>query len=158
MRIYAFASVATALLFAGLPAGAVFFAITGAVYVTLPAFILALGHAVILGLPSFLLGRSLGRVNLVSSAVVGFAIGVIPFTLFTLLITLTQGSANITSSDGVPLVINGVTTLAGWLGILVPWILFGGLGALGGITFCLILKLTGGYPHRHRSGCAGHPE
>jgi hypothetical protein len=141
MRIHAYASRATALLFAGLAPTAAYFAITEDVRLIRFALVIALGHAVILGLPSFLLGRSLGRVNLIFSAVVGFVIGAGPIALLTL---LTLGSTKSASINGVPTVINGMPTLAGWEYHLLFWISFGGFGALGGIAFFLILKLTGG--------------
>jgi hypothetical protein len=141
MRIHDYASWATATLFSGLAPTAAYFAITSDVRLIPFALIIALGHAVILGLPAFLLGRSLGRVDLISSMIVGFVIGAGPITLLTL---LSLGSNSSASIDGVPTIINGFPTLAGWLYQLLSWMSFGGFGALGGITFFLILKLAGG--------------
>jgi hypothetical protein len=140
MRIHAYASTATALLFAGLAPAAAFFAITADVQVVPIVLVVALGHAVILGLPAFLLGRFLGRVNLIFSAIAGFIIGAVPIALLTL---LTLGGTFSASTNGIPTIINGMPTLAGWLEFLKSWMSFGGLGALGGIAFFLVLKLTG---------------
>ena len=140
MRIHAYASTATALLLAGLAPTAVFFAITGDLRLIPFVLVIALGHAVILGLPTFLLLRSVGRVNLITSTAVGFVIGAGPITFLTLLSLGSNGSASI---NGVPTIINGVPTLTGWLYQLQSWMLFGGLGALGGLTFFLILELAG---------------
>lgn len=141
MRIHTFASSVTALVFAGLASTAAYFAITGDIRLITIVFVIALGHAVILGLPAFLLGRSIQRINLISSTAVGFVIGAGPITLLTLFSLGSNGSASI---NGVPTIINGMPTSAGWLYDLLSWISFGGFGALGGIAFFLILKLTGG--------------
>lgn len=95
----------------------------------------------ILGLPAFPLGRWLGRVNLISSTVVGFVIGAGPITLLMLLWLRSNSSASI---DGVPTIINGFPTLAGWLYRLLSSMSFGGFGAIAGITFFFILKLASG--------------
>jgi hypothetical protein len=141
MRIHAYASRMTALLFAGLAPTAAYFALTGDVRLIPFVFVIALGHAVILGLPAFLLGRSLGRVNLISSGVVGFIIGACPIAL--LMLPLWLGSNSSASIDAVPTISNGFPTLAGWLYYLLSLASFGALGALGGIAFLVILKLAG---------------
>jgi len=141
VRIHAYASRATALLFAALAPTGAYVALTRDLRLIPFVFAIALGHAVILGLPAFLLGRSLERINLISSAVVGFVIGAGPITLLTL---LSLGSNTSASIDGVPTIVNGIPTLVGWLYQLLSLTSFGGFGVLGGIAFFLVLKLAGG--------------
>jgi hypothetical protein len=141
MRIHADASIVTALLFAALAPTAASWGLTGDLRLSPLVFVVALAHAVILGLPAFIFGRSLERVNLITSAAMGLVIGAGPITFLRL---LSLGSSTSESHDGVSLIINGIPTLVGWLYELLFSMLFGGLGALGGITFFLVLKLAGG--------------
>jgi len=142
MRLHALVSTLTALLFAALAATAAYVAMTGDTRLVPFVLVVAFAHAVVLGWPAFLLGRSLGRVNLISSAILGFMIGACPIPLLTLVMPI--GSNTSASIDGVPTMVNGIPTLIGLLYDLLYWSLFGGLGALGGILFFVIVKLAGG--------------
>jgi hypothetical protein len=111
-------------------------ALSGSFGIMLIAFFIALAHAVLLGLPLFLLLQLEGRVNQASSVGLGFAIGAFPMAFFTF--PARYGTSS--SVNGIPHVVNGVPTLAGWLSYLEFVLLFGGLGALGGLAFWLTVK------------------
>lgn len=111
-----------------------------------PALGATLGHAIILGLPCFFILDSRRRVNLFSAITVGFAVGALPFGIFVgILASLPVGNTS-SWTNGVPTVVNGVRTLAGWIelfGALIYAGLFGLFGALAGLVFWLTLKAWG---------------
>lgn len=96
------------------------------------AFAIVLGFALALGLPLFLLFRQLGWVNIFSSIAGGFLVGVAG----EFILTLGQFNRGYSSSiGGVPHVINGVLTAAGWASYFKTLLLFGFVGALSGLVF-----------------------
>lgn len=115
-------------------------------------FAVALAHAVILGLPIFLYLNARGRAGVVSSIVAGFAIGCLPIGLLTFPLWL--GTNFNASTNGVPTVVNGVRTLAGWLEYLQ---LMGVFGAVAGMTFYATLRATRDFPNRGREPDIGRP-
>lgn len=106
----------------------------------LVAFGIAGGHAIVLGLPLFLVLRQRRWVNAFSSIVGGFAVGATGGTL----LTLGQfGRGYSYSVNGIPQIVNGVPTAAGWLNYFGTLGFLGALGALAGLTFWCILKWSG---------------
>lgn len=107
-----------------------------AIYISY-VFVVALTHAVVLGLPLFLIADRKGWVNWLSCILVGFVIGGVPAGV----LFWPSSNADFVSIDGVPVTVDGVTTLAGWIiylgGIVVK---FGILGAAGGLGFWLVVK------------------
>lgn len=104
------------------------------------SFGIALAHALVLGVPLFLLLHALGRINGFSSIAGGFAVGAAGGVLMTL---GRFNSGFSYSSDGVPYVIGGVITSAGWHSYLGILFFLGSLGAIAGLVFWCILKLSG---------------
>jgi hypothetical protein len=105
------------------------------------AFAVTLGHSMILGLPVALLYRA-KRWTRLSVAVVGaFLIGALPAGFVTWPLSLSLRTT--ASVDGVATIIDGVPTLAGWLGYLQSLATFGALGAVGGVVFWLTLRCSG---------------
>jgi hypothetical protein len=153
MRFGRMRSCLAALLFASLVV-ATAFAIESRAYGLVPyVFAVALAHAVMLGLPIFLYLNARGRAGFVASIVAGFAISALPVGLLTF--PLWSGTNFNASTNGVPTVINGVATLAGWLEYLQYLGLFGGLGAIAGVTFWATLRATRDFPNLDRMADAG---
>jgi hypothetical protein len=137
---------AAALLFAGLAPALVMAGLWHAAKVAPIAFAftfaIALGHAVLLGLPLFLVFQSMGRINVMSCVVFGFAVGAAPAGVLTWPMQHPGLHTN-ASVDGVPTIINGIITAAGWVGYIRPLIYFGLYGALGGFAFWVVLAWIG---------------
>jgi hypothetical protein len=140
------AGAAAAFLFAGLAPALVMAALWHTAEVAPIAFAftfaIALGHAVLLGLPLFLVFQSMGWINVMSCVVVGFAVGAAPAGVLTWPMQHPALHTN-ASVDGVPTIINGIITAAGWVSYVSPLIYFGLYGALGGIAFWVILIWIG---------------
>jgi len=127
---------AGATLSAAVPAAAVT-AMSGELRLFTLSFAVALAHSVLLGLPLYGLLRSRGFLTSWWVAVGGGGIvGVLPFGCLALLSLPDQAS-----TDGTPTVINGVRTMAGWLEFFQLLGELAALGALGGLTFWLIIRL-----------------
>ena len=132
------AGVATALLFAGLTPALVMAALWYTAKIARTAFAftfaIALSHAVLLGLPLFLVFRSKGWINVMTCVVLGFAVGAVPAAILSWPMQHPELHTSV-SVDGVPAIINGVITAAGWVSYVQPLIYFGSFGALGGFAF-----------------------
>jgi hypothetical protein len=127
-------------------------------------FAIALGHAVLFGLPLFLVLRSKGWINVMSCVIFGFAIGAVPIGVLTWP-TQHPELHTLASVDGVPTIINGVITAAGWVSYVKPLIYFGSYGALGGFAFWVALiwsgtlgKATAATPPEHAASRPGRCE
>jgi hypothetical protein len=111
----------------------------GSLQVVLIAFSIALGHAVILGLPLALLFHAKRWINAISSIGAGFLVGILPAGIFTWPLLHGPDQASV---DGVPTVVDGMPTLAGWISYAQFLAFLGACGALAGLTFWLILKFS----------------
>jgi hypothetical protein len=141
-RIQRVASVAAAFLFAALATALVMAALWHAAKIA-PlvfafTFAIALYHGVFFGLPLFLVFRLKGWINVISCVVSGFAVGAVPAGVLTWPIQHPELRMS-ASVDGVPTIINGVITAAGWVNYVKPLIYFGSFGALGGFAFWVAL-------------------
>lgn len=121
---FLFASLAPALVMAAL-----WFTREIALTVLVLTFVIALGHAIVLGLPLFLIFRSKGWVNVMSCVVVGFAVGAAPAGVLTWPI-----------QRPVFHIFYGSGATAGWVSYLKPLICLGSLGALGGFAFWFVSR------------------
>jgi hypothetical protein len=168
MRIQQIAGAATAFLFAGLAPALVMAALWHmakiAPIIFAFTFAIALGHAVLFGLPLFLVLRSKGWINVMSCVIFGFAIGAVPIGVLTWP-TQHPELHTLASVDGVPTIINGVITAAGWVSYVKPLIYFGSYGALGGFAFWVALiwsgtlgKATAATPPEHAASWPGRCE
>jgi hypothetical protein len=110
--------------------------------VVLPlAFAVTLAHSIILGLPVALLYRARRWTRLGAVIAGAFLIGAIPGGLVTWPMRPSlKGTASV---DGITTMIDGVPTLAGWLGYLESLAIFGAYGAAGGFVFWLTLRWSG---------------
>jgi hypothetical protein len=102
-----------------------------------PAFAIALGHAVILGLPVALICLVNRWTGLRAAVAAGLLVGAIPGGLSFWIIPFFRGNASI---NGVPTVIDGILTSAGWVEFLALVGRLGGLGVAGSIVFWSVLK------------------
>lgn len=148
LRIQHIAGTGAALLFAGLAPALVMAALWHtaeiAPLIFTFTFAIAIGHAVLFGLPLFLLFRSMGWINLMTCVVFGFAIGAAPTGIVTWPMQHPELHAS-ASVDGVPTIINGTITAAGWISYFKPLMYFGSFGALGGFAFGIVLTWCGNF-------------
>jgi hypothetical protein len=141
-RIEQIADTATAFLFAGLAPALVMAALwhTAEIAPLVFAFTfgIALAHAVLFGLPLFLVFRLKGWINILTCVVFGFAVGAVPDGVLTwpMQHAILYASRSV---DGVPTIIDGVITAAGWVSYVKPVIYCGLFGALGGGAFWVAL-------------------
>jgi hypothetical protein len=146
LRIQQIAGAATAFLFAGLAPALVMAALWYTAKIARTAFAItfaiALSHAVLLGQPLFLVFRSKGWINVMTCVVFGFAVGAVPAGVLTWPMQHPELHTN-ASVDGVPAIINGAITAAGWVSYVKPLICFGSFGALGGFAFWFALIWSG---------------
>ncbi len=118
------------------------------------AFIITSIHSFGLGLPLFLVLQKkfktwgMGK-SLLVAILVGFAVGIIPWGVFTWplkLSLLIMKNNTWIGPEHVQTVKDGIPTAAGWLSYFKSLLLFGPFGALGGFVFWATLKLLGGLP------------
>ena len=141
MRLDRLSAWLAALLLGALAPAALFAGLGHNVRVLPIAFAVTLGHAVLLGLPAAFLFRYEQWTSLIGAMAAGFLIGASP--IGTLDWPMQPGSGFNASSDGVPTIVDGMPTWAGWLEYLELAGGFGLLGALGALAFWLTLKAGG---------------
>jgi hypothetical protein len=146
------ASLAAAVILAALGPAAVVTLLAHAIRWLPFAFVIALGHA-LLGLPIFAALDRKGWVNAATAVAVGLAIGAIPGVIMSLPLNSTMNA----STNGVPTVVNGARTMAGWLDYAQMLGLLCGCGALGGSVFWATLKLCGWWRVDHDATVARRP-
>ena len=140
MQFKAYVWWVAAFLFAAI-APAIFVAMLGGSIDLAPiAFAISLAHAVILGLPLALLFHSKHWINAISSIGAGFFVGILPAGIFTWPMLHGPDQASV---SGVPTVVDGTPTLAGWISYAEFLALLGACGALAGLTFWLVLRFSG---------------
>jgi hypothetical protein len=105
------------------------------------AFAITLGHAVILGLPAALVYRWKQWTGVSAAVAGGFLIGIVPGGFYAWPMELSLRTTG--SVDGVPTIINGIPTLAGWFKYLEFLSILGAFGAVGGFVFWLTLRWCG---------------
>src|SRR5450631_3177421 len=103
-----------AFLFGALAPALILAGVSASVMILPLAFGIALGHAIILGLPVALFYRAKQWRGVGATVLGAGLIGAIPVGIFTW--PLTPGSKTSASADGVATIIDGIPTLAGWLG------------------------------------------
>jgi hypothetical protein len=140
MAFQQIAAYMAAILFAALAATVLAVGISGSVNLMPLALGIAAGHASILGLPLFLLFRSKGWANALSAACGGLVTGVVPLGALAFTWPRSNGSASV---NGMPTMVDGATTLAGWLYYAQLLTVLGSIGALSGIIFWLTLRWSG---------------
>ena len=102
-----------------------------------PAFVVALAHAIVLGIPSYLVVRTRGDYAWWIAPLCGFLIGALPFGLLSLIPAAQEASVG-----KVATVVGGSYTLAGWIEYLSGVAAGGLLGAAGGLAFGLTVRPT----------------
>jgi hypothetical protein len=146
-RMQQIAGVATAVVLASLAPALVMAALWDTAQIAPIAFVftfvIALAHAVLLGLPLFLVLQSKELVNVVTSVVLGFAVGAAPDGVLTWPM---QHAAYImiASVEGASTIIDGIPTAAEWVSYIKPVIYCGLLGALGGLALSVALLCASG--------------
>lgn len=142
------ATIAAAVLFAALAPAVIAAALSGTIELAPVALRLTLAHTLVLGLPCFLVLESKGRVSVISAIAAGFIIGATPIGLFWL---TTLGGNSSASSNGLPTIVNGWPTMAGWLEYLKLLIQLGSFGALASFAFWFTLRICNGLVRSGRS-------
>jgi hypothetical protein len=142
MRRHDHASCVAAFLFAALAPAAVYGALNWSAGFASLAFFISLAHALILGLPLFLLFQTHRWITIFSCVIGGFIVGIFPIGFFTW--PFWPGSGSSSSFNGVPLIVNGTPTFAGWISYAETLLILGSFGALAGFVFWLVFKLSGG--------------
>jgi hypothetical protein len=138
MRLHRFMGCVAAFLFA---AWAFVIALFVGTFGLVPvSYTVVLAHALVLGLPIFLVFWWERWVNLFTCTCGGFLVAAASGILPTWPIG-PKGSSS--SARGVPLVVDGVPTLAGWIEYLQVLIFLGFFGAIAGIVFWAILLASG---------------
>jgi len=114
------------------------------------AFAMAMLHALVLGLPLLLIFKSTRWVNFISCTCMGAVIGALPVAVLTWPMgfwrNLKQSTVN-----GLPTVVDGLPTAAGWSYYFQTVLYLALLGALAGTAFWIALKITGETDRRKRS-------
>jgi hypothetical protein len=106
--------------------------------------VVALAHALVLGLPLFLILRSMRKqVGAVACALGGFLVGAVPIGLSVLSTAIGMRGPQSESIGGKATVINGVTTLAGWIEYAQGVGFWGSLGTAGGLSFWGAMRISG---------------
>ena len=141
MRLQHLAALMAAFLFAALVPALAFALFAGSSTLLPFALVVTLAHAVLFGLPLFLLLRAKGWINLLTCIGGGFLIGAIPLGVVGWPLSPSTGS-NIWVA-GVPTVVDGIPTAAGWMRYGIYLMLLGVDGALGGLVFWLALRRLG---------------
>ncbi len=111
------------------------------------AFVVAMAHALLFGLPAYLTLRTRLKPRIISSGLVGFCVGALPVSVL-LLATGVWSPGSSSSVGGVPTMVDGHVTGAGLIGYLGIAMGAGGLGALGGLAFGIVLRCAGVFAHR----------
>lgn len=101
------------------------------------AFLIAAGHALLLGLPVFIKIEGKGKFNVITSLIAGAAIGALPIGLITFPLSPFGGSS---STNGIPMVVDGIPTLAGWIGYFEFLLYPTAFGVAGGFAFWLTIR------------------
>lgn len=102
------------------------------------AFIVAFGHALLLGLPAALIFQKRGRDGILTAVAVGFLLGALPIGVLLAL----SGPPDFASVDRVPTAIRGVRTGAGWVSIIQASGALGLFGAVGGLSAWAVWRIA----------------
>jgi hypothetical protein len=117
------------------------------------AFLIALGHALVLGIPFIAVLWWNGWVNVLSATLSGFVIGALGIAVSSWPLRYPELKTNAwTGAERVQTMADGVPTLAGWVEYLQGVAFFGILGVLGGFAWWSWLKLSHALPPEGRSG------
>tara|TARA_R110002096_G_scaffold252675_1_gene445550 strand:+ start:340 stop:1302 length:963 start_codon:yes stop_codon:yes gene_type:complete len=129
---------ASALVFSALVPALIFSALSANFKLFSAAFIVALGHSILLGLPCYLAIKRKSQLNWIISMSFGFVIGWIPMALF--MWPYSPGE-NFNSWIGeTQTIVNGIPTALGWIEYFKSTVVYGILGATGGLFFWLTLS------------------
>jgi hypothetical protein len=105
-------------------------------------FVIALGHAILLGLPLFLVFRSVRWINVTTCIVLGFVVGAAPVGVLTWPMQHPELHTGASVVD-VPMIISNAIRTIEWTDYIKPLIYFGSFGALGGFAFWAALTWSG---------------
>ncbi len=121
---------------------ALMFAILGGSWKAVPSvFAFALMNVLLLGIPLSIGLQWKGWFNVLSSALTGFVIGSLYPGIYGWPLK-NHGPGYYSSVDGVPIVIDGIPTLAGWLVYLEQLAGLGVPGAIAGVGFWLVIRAS----------------
>ena len=115
---------------------------TGSVAFAVIGYFYALFFGVFVGLPLFIVTHLWLRINIISTAILGFISGAVPVAIFTWPPNR-YAFESFKAMDGTMYSIDGVTSFAGWLHFAQDLLPLGLLGAIAGAVFFFILKGLG---------------
>jgi hypothetical protein len=133
---------AEALLVAMLAPALVIALVTRQFAAAIPIAMVSAAHAIVLGVPVFLFLRWRGWANAFTSVIGGALVGAGPVALL-LFPGGNRFAGSSASVGGVPTMVNGVATEAGWNGYFNTLKIFGAFGAASGLLFWLYLWWRG---------------
>jgi len=110
------------------------------------AFAVSLAHILVFGIPLTLLLRKLGHLNRLSMPFSGFLIAAVSYSLVAYL-SSPSGTSYSYQAGTEWLVVDGVTTAAGWRNHLMSTIQIGILGALVGSVFYWVMRRVNATPN-----------
>jgi len=102
--------------------------------------LVAAAHAVIIGLPISIIIKSYMTFTYKVAALCGFLVGFIPIAIFTWPLRYEDSNSSATY-NGVQTLVNGVTTMAGWLSYLQGAVMFGFLGLVSALVYNYFLNV-----------------
>lgn len=126
---------------AALVVATAFTAFTGSIPFAVIGYFYALFFGVVVGLPLLILTQFRFRINIVTTAILGFITGAVPVALF-IWPPRYYAFQSFKAMDGTMYSIDGVTTFAGWLHFLQDLLPLGLLGAVAGAVFSLYSKVS----------------
>ena len=133
---------AEALLVAMLAPALVIALITLQLAAVIPIAMVSSAHAIVIGVPVYLFLRWRGWANAFTSVIGGALVGAVPVALL-LFPGGNRFAGSSASVGGVPTMVNGAATEAGWNGYFNTLLVFGAFGAASGFLFWLYLWWRG---------------
>jgi hypothetical protein len=106
-----------------------------------PAFLIALAHALLLGVPLFALLRWKKWVNPITTVFGAFVVGCIPIAIWSWPLRYPELKTTASNSTWGQTMIDGVPTTAGWLSYASGVLTFGGFGIVAGVVFWFYLRI-----------------
>ena len=100
-------------------------------------FAISTAHVVALGVPAYFLLRWRRLFRWWSTLLAGFVLGAIPVAVISWPLRYAS-PGSFSSSDGVPTMVNGIPTMAGWLQYAGGVSFFGACGLVAAAAFCAI--------------------
>ncbi len=106
-----------------------------------PAFLIAFGHALVLGAPLFALLQWKKRVNPVTTVFGAFVVGCIAIAVWSWPLRYPEMKTTASNSTWGQTMVDGIPTTAGWMSYATGVLTFGGCGLVAGVVFWSYLRI-----------------